>query len=227
MRKTSSSDGSVNGLDSVVGCSTSQGFKLAKRGAALRTELVHTGDGSIPLHCRWGWADRGSVDTMPRCFEQERPTRFLLSVRIKRSVGLFQGSMPTAPSSIETPPRRCQCNWRTSATMESADEVLLGEATPQSHLVEKDGAGSNHPEGRMVFHCRPDLSGRTLLFQGRNSRAAGGIEQRQSVPVQLLTIDGRSQLGVPVVGPRSTDSAFYPGQDDDKLARVSKYTVLV
>ncbi|KAG6617829.1 uncharacterized protein IUM83_06380 [Phytophthora cinnamomi] len=106
--------------------------------------------------------------------------------------------------------------------MEPADEHLLSEATPLSHIIEKDPPCSSHPERGMVFHCRPDLSGRRLLFQDRNSNS-NDRERRQTAPVQLLTMDGRSHLGLSVARDPSTpssDSSFYSGQYDDKLARI-------
>ncbi|KAG7385752.1 hypothetical protein PHYPSEUDO_001105 [Phytophthora pseudosyringae] len=113
-----------------------------------------------------------------------------------------------------------------SIMVESADEVLLTEATPPSHIVETETPCSSHPEAPLVFHCRPDLSGRSLLFQDRNARAAGARSgQRQIAPVQLLTMDGRSKLGWSVAGHPSIpspESPFYPGQDEDKLARVKQ-----
>ncbi|KAE9346823.1 hypothetical protein PR003_g7238 [Phytophthora rubi] len=107
--------------------------------------------------------------------------------------------------------------------MEPADELLLTEATPLSHVIEKYPQCLNHPERRMVFHCRPDLSGRRLLFQDRNS-SPNDRERRQTIPVQLLTMDGCSHLGVSVTKNPSTsntdsDSSFHPGPDDTKLAR--------
>ncbi|KAE9038190.1 hypothetical protein PR002_g6153 [Phytophthora rubi] len=108
--------------------------------------------------------------------------------------------------------------------MEPADELLLTEATPLSHVIEKYPQCLNHPERRMVFHCRPDLSGRRLLFQDRNS-SPNDRERRQTIPVQLLTMDGCSHLGVSVTKNPSTsntdsDSSFHPGPDDTKLARI-------
>ncbi|GMF58479.1 unnamed protein product [Phytophthora fragariaefolia] len=107
--------------------------------------------------------------------------------------------------------------------MEPGDEVFLSEATPLSTSIEEDIQYSNPSERRMIFHCRPDLSGRRLLFQDRNS-SINERERQQTAPAQLLTIDGRSYLGLPLAKSTSntaSNSPFYLDQDDDKLARVS------
>ncbi|KAG3025637.1 hypothetical protein PC128_g11015 [Phytophthora cactorum] len=104
--------------------------------------------------------------------------------------------------------------------LDSADEVPVNGANQSSHIVETDTPCLTHPEGRMVFHCRPDVNGRRLLFQDRNSRASSN--QRQTAPVQLLAMDGRSVLGLSEAGRSSVSSSdppFHPGQDD-KLPRI-------
>ncbi|KAG2765517.1 hypothetical protein PC129_g7197 [Phytophthora cactorum] len=104
--------------------------------------------------------------------------------------------------------------------LDSADVVPVNGANQSSHIVETDTPCLTHPEGRMVFHCRPDVNGRRLLFQDRNSRASSN--QRQTAPVQLLAMDGRSVLGLSEAGRSSVSSSdppFHPGQDD-KLPRI-------
>lgn len=108
--------------------------------------------------------------------------------------------------------------------MESAHEVLLTKSMPPSHQVSSDGHQTDHSEPTMTFHCRPDLSGRQVLFQGRHTGASNSPPE-QSAPVQLVTMDGRSHLGLTLAGRESPSNATRPselGRDDDKLPKVQK-----
>lgn len=56
------------------------------------------------------------------------------------------------------------------------------------------------PEPRgMVFYRRPDLVGPQLLFQRPRGAQVGDNARPQAPPAQLVALDGRSKLGLPLL----------------------------
>ncbi|TMW55178.1 hypothetical protein Poli38472_013940 [Pythium oligandrum] len=84
-------------------------------------------------------------------------------------------------------PQASECDGALSPT-----RALPADATSTTATEQRD----------MFFFRRPDLSGRHLFFQGngRSPRAETQAEP-QIAPVQLVTMDGQSHLGVPLVHP--------------------------
>jgi hypothetical protein len=87
----------------------------------------------------------------------------------------------------------------------AASPPLQSPPVPQT-IVEPPGVAPAKTavvaERDMLFFRRPDLNARQLFFQRdgsepRRGRADSSSDANSGVPVQLIGVDGRSQIGVP------------------------------